>query len=140
MCHPLVIASARPLPYLRYSRGEHDASNGQIYVSYFEDSKSRDSLVLFPTRFLYCISTGHTGDACGFSGDYGDAVTARIELAAFLDSSFEFSDDLQIYVAAGDYGDSGVLPTSLNDVGPSDIRSWMTVFNQGEFFQVIQEE
>ena len=61
-------------------------------------------------------------------------------LAAFLERSFDFSDDLQLYVAPEDYGDSGVVPSRIDYLGPSDIRTWMTYFNEGDFFQVIRED
>lgn len=140
MCHPLVVASRTPLPIFQYTRGEADAFAGQIYVSHFEATESPDSRVIFPLRFLYAVSTGHTGDACGFSGEYSDAASARGELADFLERSLEFSSDLQMYVAPEQYGDSGVAPLKMDHVAPGDIRTWMTVFVEGDFYQIVRDD
>lgn len=139
MCHPLVLGSVETLPISQYTPDRHDETDGHIYVDSLNKATSYDSQVIFSKRFLYYISTRHTGDACGFSGEYNEAESARRELAAFLERSLEFCADLQLFVALTDYGDSGVVPSRLDYVGPSDIRTWMTSFTPGDFFQVIRE-
>jgi hypothetical protein len=68
----------------------------------------------FRPPHIYSISARHTGDACGFYGDYREARSARRGLAYFLERSLEFCDDLQMYVALIDYGDSGVVPSKFD--------------------------
>ena len=129
-----------PLPVWEFARERSDAADGQIYVFCGGRGDCPDSRAIFATRFLYYISTEHTADACGFSGGYADALRARNELADFLERAMEHCGDLQLYVALTFYGDSGVVPSSFDYLGPSDLRTWMTELTPGDFFQVIRED
>ncbi len=138
MCHPLVLGSVNLPPISHYARDYRDETDGQIYVGSHETS--RDALAIFSSRLIYGISTRHTGDACGFYGEYREAHAARRELADFLARSLDSCDDLQLYVALTNFGDLGVVPSRLDYLGPSDIVTWMRGFTPGDFFQVIRDD
>jgi hypothetical protein len=139
VCHPLILGSVEPLPVSQYAPQE-DEEVGQIYVRAIGKAESRDTQAIFSTRDLYYIYARSTGDACGFSGNYKEAQDAREELADFLERSLELDADLRLYVAYETFGDSGAIPTRFDYIGPSDIRTWVTRFLEGDFFQVIREE
>lgn len=139
MCHPLILASVQPLPIWQYAPHEEDKDDGQIYVENCK-AKSRDEQMIFAARHPYYVSTRQTGDACGFTGSYKKAHDARRDLATFLERSLERATDLQLYVADTYFGKSGVNPTKLDYIGPSDIRTWISGFVVGDLFQVIPED
>lgn len=139
MCHPLILGSVKPLPISKYVPDQVE-DGWNIYVTSIGQAISLDARAIFSTRDLYYIYARHTGDACGFWGHYEEARDAREELAVFLERSLELVADLQLYVAETYFGKSGVMPTNLKYIGPSDIRTWLPGFLEGDFFQVIREE
>jgi hypothetical protein len=95
---------------------------------------------IFSKPHVYAIGTQHTGDGCGFQGDYREARKAREELAALLELALVRVPDLELYVAWHDFGESGVVPARFDWIGPSDIRSWMTGFRPDDFFLILRED
>jgi hypothetical protein len=140
VCYPLILGSEEPLPISQYAPQEEDKEDGQIYVRAIGQANSRDARAIFATRYLYYIFARHTGDACGFSGNYEEAQAARRELAEFLERSLELVADLRLYAAYEDFGDSGALPTKFDYIAPSDIRTWVPGFLEGDFFQVLPDD
>jgi len=138
MCHPLILASTEPLPISQYGFDRDNDTGKRMYVQPASDC--HDSRVLFPKRFLYWISAQHTGDACGLSGDYADAEQARDQLASFLEHALEYCDDLHVFVALTDHGDSGVTPTRFDSLSPCDIRTWVTWFAPGDLFEILRDD
>lgn len=139
MCHPLILGSVEPLPISQYVPA-YEVDDWHIYVRSIGKAQSLDAQAIFSTRELYYIFARHTGDACGFRGNYDDAQDAREELSVFLERSLELVADLQLYVAETYFGNLGVIPKKFDFIGPSDIRTWFPGFLEGEFFQVIREE
>lgn len=139
MCHPLILGSVEPLPISKYVPDQVE-DGWNIYVTSIGQAISLDARAIFSTSDLYYIYARHTGDACGFWGNYEEARDAREELAVFLERSLELVADLQLYVAETYFGKSGVIPTNFKYIGPSDIRTWLPGFLEGDFFQVIREE
>ncbi len=140
MCICLILGSTGQLPILKYAPYEDDKTDRHIYVRSSGKAKNRDERAIFPNRNLYIISSRHTGDGCGFLGNWDIAVNARQDLATFLEQSLKFVSDLQLFIAWHDFGESGVIPSRFDQIGPSDIRTWVEHFNPNDFFQLIGED
>ena len=133
MCTELLIACGEPLPIPEWL-----PPGRSIYVC--ECPNSQDAVAIFSKPYLYAIGTRQTVDGCGFQGEDTEARRAREELAAFLDRVLELVSDLEMYVAWHDFGDSGVVPSLFDRIGPSDIRTWMSGFTPDTFFLVHRED
>lgn len=147
-CIDLIFGSKDPLPVSQYAPDRDDDTDGHIQITSVGKAKCPDEQAIFSTRYLYYIRTRHTSCACGFTGNYMEAENARRDLANFLERSLELVADLQLYVACDDFGDSGVVPSRIDCIGPNDI-CWMNGFTEHDlglgkkvprFFQVIRED
>lgn len=134
MCSLFILGSPAPLSVQSWN-WDHERE-----IAVFKFGGSSDSLAIFSTRILYGIAAQHTGDGCGFSGNYKEADDARQALAVFVEHALDQVADLRLYVAYHDFGDTGVLPAKFDFIGPSDIRTWKAFFNNGDYYQLIRED
>lgn len=132
MCIHLFLGSGQSLPYSQWlpldcGIGVHEVRD-QPWVT-----------EVFSTPHVYWVGTHRTGDGCGFQGDYSEARQARAELASLLEGALTLVPEVELFVAWHDVGLSRVVPSKFDWIGPSDIRTWRSLFTPDEFLMIVRE-
>lgn len=137
MCLQIILGATQPLPLSEYAPQCEDKYDGLITVSPGCKATTPEEKKTFPTRTLYWIKPRDWGCACKLRLNYPDAPAICRAIADFLERSLEYVPDLQLY--ATDDECNWIAPERIGQLCPNDLRTWVTQFREGEFFQVIPD-
>jgi hypothetical protein len=133
MCIQIYVASAKSLPYSQWSIPRWDIEVSGPIVD------SSDMAGVFSKPYIYTVYATPTGDGCGFQYDNLKGQQAREALADFLERALSVVPELELFVRYFDPTTGVAKPTSYDQIGPSDIRTWRSQFTPDEFLVVTEE-
>jgi hypothetical protein len=95
---------------------------------------------VFSKQHIYAIGAMPVGCACGFYGENEDARRAREDLSAFLERALDAVPELELFAHYCEPATVAVLPSSIDTIGPNDIRDWRWDFKCDEFLLVVKDD
>lgn len=134
MCIMVYTASERVLPHWDWEfQSRYVSVRGPL------DDVSALSRI-FSHPHIYTVSAVQTGDGCGFQYGTRESKRAREELALFLECVLAHVPEVELFVQHFGSELSDAQPSSYDQIGPSDIRTWRSCFRHDEFLIVAREE